>query len=117
MLEVIAALDELIESDLESAWQTAHEYGCPDQLRLTIAIAREADHPGDSIAVYRLEIERRIAVKNNDSYAAAVDLLDRIRKLGVASGDDRDFRELIVEIRRAHKPKRNLMALLTQRRW
>lgn len=107
----------LLESDAESAWRAADEYGCSERLRLEIALARESEHPADSIVVYRAEIERRIAVKNNDAYAAAVDLLDRIRRLGAASGDDDQFRRLVVDIRVRHKPKRNLMAMLARRGW
>lgn len=47
----------------------------------------------------------------------AVDLLARIRRLADVAGNPKGFEELLSRVRAAHKPKRDLAALLDQKGW
>jgi pimeloyl-ACP methyl ester carboxylesterase len=84
---------------------------------LSLAAARQNDHPLDAIPIYQRAALVAIDAKNNKGYATAVDYLGRIRQLAQRAGAPALFGDLIVEIRANHKPKRNLMALLDRSRW
>jgi len=47
----------------------------------------------------------------------AVDLLVRIRRLADVAGNPKGFEELLSRVRAAHRPKRNLTAMLGQKGW
>jgi tetratricopeptide (TPR) repeat protein len=107
----------LYEGEADTAWQTASEYGCEARLWLTLARAREKAHPRDAIPVYEREMEAQIETKKNGGYKSAVDYLARIRTLSRKAGTPEVFEQLLASVRAAHKPKRNLMALLDQKGW
>lgn len=107
----------LYEGDIETAWVTAAEYGCEQRLWLTLARAREATHPLDSIPVYEREALAQIDTKKNGGYRNAVDSLERIRRLATSGGEPERFGQLLAAVRVKHKPKRNLMALLDKKGW
>jgi len=115
----VSALIEILlfEGASEEAWAVALEHGCDGRLWLTLARAREADHPLDSISVYEREVESQIDTKTNRGYRAAVDCLARIRRLASEAGEPGRFDELLGRVRQEHKPKRNLMALLDKPGW
>ncbi len=103
----------LWERDLEAAWQAANESGCTTSLWLELADGRRAEHPEDTLAVYRSHVERTIAGRDKHSYEEAVRLIDEaIRPLLVECGRPHDFASYLEEVRVAHKPKRNLMKLM-----
>ncbi len=108
----------LFEGEPEEAWAAvALEDGCDGRLWLALARAREADHPLDSISVYKREVEAQIETQTNRGYRAAVDWLARIRRLASEAGEPGRFDELLTRVRQQHKPKRNLMALLDKPGW
>jgi uncharacterized Zn finger protein len=103
----------LWEEDPEAAWQAAIEGGCTQALWLELADRRRAEHPEDTLTVYRRHVEATIAGKNNRSYAEAVRLIEQsIRALFGECGRPADFDSYVEEIRTVHRPKRNLMKLL-----
>ena len=114
-----SALIEILlsEGESEEAWAVALEYGCDGRLWSTLALAREADHPLDSISVYERELESQIETKTNRGYRVAVDRLAKIRRLASQAGEPGRFDELLSRVRQQHKPKRNLMALLDKPGW
>ncbi len=107
----------LFDGEIDDAWAVAGEHGCDERQWLTLAGARQEDHPLDAIPIYERAALAAIGAKNNKSYAIAVDHLGRVRQLAELTGAPSLFTELIAEIRTKHKPKRNLMALLDRNRW
>lgn len=107
----------LHEKQAGAAWKEAGKVGCPDELWLELARAREKGHPLDVVPIYRREVVRAISRKNVDGYRLAVTHLRRIRKLLRAAGRGQDFAPYLEEVRAEHKLKRNLMAMLGRARW
>jgi len=107
----------LFEGDAEQAWTEAKAGGCSRELWLELAQRREDTHPLDAIPLWQAEIERAVSAKNNASYAQAVELMDRVRRLMIAAERPEAFGSCAADVRVRHKPKRNLMKLLDQRGW
>ena len=75
---------------------------------------RRAENPEDAIGVYRRHVEDVIAGKDKRAYAEAVRLIDEtMRALYTECGQPEDFDAYVEEVRTTHKPKRNLMKLMT----
>ncbi len=103
----------LWEDDPDAAWQAATEGGCKNSLWLQLADQRRAEHPNDTLTVYRLHVEQTIAGKDKRSYTEAVRLIDEtIRPLFTECGKQDDYEGYLEEIRSSHRPKRNLMKLM-----
>lgn len=107
----------LWEKDPGAAWSSAGELGCSQELWMELAQGREAEHPGDAIAVYMRFVKPAVAQKNNHPYEQAVALLRRIAVLMDRTAQGTAFLQYVAEIRATHKPKRNLMKLLDKERW
>lgn len=107
----------LFEGDVDEAWEVAAEHGCDSRLKMTLARAREATHPLDAVEVYQPEVFALIERKNNQGYASAVDLMERIRKLSATAGEPERFDAVLHRARTEHRAKRNLKAMLNQRGW
>jgi len=107
----------LWEKDVESAWKEAQAGGCRQDLWMTLAAARENDHPEDALGIYQAAVEPLIQFKSNDAYQRAVDLLRKVNELMVRLDRRDEFDRLLLSLRAAHKPKRNFMALLNSARW
>jgi len=105
------------EGDIEGAWTVAVEHGCDDSMWVTLARAREADHPLDSIPVYEREVFTLIDQKKKHTYKAAVDLLDRIRLLADRIEQPELFTTILERVRTEHRAKRNLKKLLDAMGW
>jgi uncharacterized Zn finger protein len=103
----------LWEDDPEAAWQAATEGGCTRDLWLELADGRRAEHPEDTLTVYRRKVEETIDHKDKRAYAEAVRLIDgTIRALFDECGRPEDFDAYLDEVRTAHRPKRNLMKFM-----
>jgi uncharacterized Zn finger protein len=102
----------LWEKDLEAAWQEAQAGGCHESLWMQLARIRQKEHPADAVAIYRRQIDPIANLKNNDAYREATDLVRKIRDLMKRLGQEGEFAEYLAAIRKAHKPKRNFMAML-----
>jgi len=84
---------------------------------MQLASIREAEHPEDAVPVYEREAERSIETKNNRGYEEGVALIAKVRDLMDRTSGDEAFASYAAEVRRRHKPKRNLMKLLDQKGW
>ena len=105
----------LWEDDPDAAWRAATEGGCTHNLWLQLADQRRAEHPEDTLTIYRRHVEQTIAGKDKRSYAEAVRLIaETIRPLFTECGKPEDFESYLEEIRASHRPKRNLMKLMDQ---
>jgi uncharacterized Zn finger protein len=107
----------MYEGDIEDAWTVAVEYGCDARSQMTLARAREKDHPLDAIPVYERAAFEEIDKKKNPAYKAAVALLDRIRVLADRAGQPELFATILERVRTEHKAKRNLKKLLDDKGW
>jgi len=107
----------LHDGEVELAWVEASAAGCRRDLWLELARRREGEHPLEAIPIWQGEIERVIDAKNNHAYAAAVDLIVRVRRLLIAADRETDFAPYAAKLRTTHKPKRNLMKLFDERSW
>lgn len=111
--------DQLIEvlawdSELDEAWALATEHGCSDHLWNSLAAAREADHPLDSVAVYQRDVERQIGRKTTQSYETAVARIAHIGRLYERANDSASFAEYVAEVRHRHRAKTKFLKLLGQ---
>ena len=101
----------------DDAWAAANSNGCSLRRWLDLAKRRESSHPVDAIDVYEPQIFRSIDAKNNQAYAAAVELMGRVERLADAAGVPERFETIVEVTRTTHKPKRNLQKLLDERGW
>jgi uncharacterized Zn finger protein len=101
----------------EIAWLEAQAGGCSRELWRRLAWAREDKYPGDAVPIYQREVERLVAAKNNQAYAEARDLLQRIEKVMARMSPRGDFAAYVAEVRARHRIKRNFMALLDRSAW
>jgi uncharacterized Zn finger protein len=107
----------MYEGDIEDAWTVAVQYGCDTATQLSLARAREKDHPLDAIPVYERAALEEIDQKKNHAYKVAVDLLDRIRILADRAGQPELFTTILERVRTEHRAKRNLKKLLDGKGW
>lgn len=109
-----AALAEIYlwEKNIDAAWKTATRGAISDQLWLTLAAAREEDHPADAAPVYRRLIETMVEQTNNTAYEEAIKLLKRLKPLLARLNSPADFGQYIALLRAKYKAKRNFMKLL-----
>ena len=107
----------LHDDDVESAWAEAQRLGCRQDLWLELARRRDAQHPLETIPLWQREIEQVIEAKNNHAYTRAVTLIAHVQHLMTAAGRHDDFASYVAQLRRTHKPKRNLMKLFDERSW
>lgn len=102
----------LWEKDIESAWQEAKQGGCDERLWIRLAGLREEAYPRDAIAVYQQLIGPIVNRTNNDAYAEAIGLLQRVKKLMDKLGEGGDFRQYLTRVRAEYRRKRNFIKLL-----
>jgi tetratricopeptide (TPR) repeat protein len=101
----------------DDAWAAATAGGCSPRRWIDLAKRRESSHPIDAIDIYEPQIFRSIEAKNNQAYAAAVELMGRVERLADAAGAPERFETIVEVTRTTHKPKRNLQKLLNERGW
>jgi hypothetical protein len=100
----------LWEEDADAAWREAQEGGCTGELWLELARAREADHPADSLRVYREQIDAALRTTGDRAYEAAVKLLPRVRETMARLAED--FDAYLADLRTTHKRRRKLLEML-----
>jgi len=104
----------LYEGDTDAAWQAALVCGCGERWWMTLARARETDHPADAIPVYERAVEDLIDKKNAKAYGEAVKLMARIDRFHQAAGDDA-WPPYLADITTRHRAKRSLIAKINDR--
>jgi uncharacterized Zn finger protein len=107
----------LDEGDVEQAWAEAVSGDCSTALWRDLARRRGDEHPLEVIPIWKREVERSIATKNNHGYQEAVEAMVTIERLMAAAGIAEEFAAYAASVRVAHKPKRNLMKLFNARGW
>jgi uncharacterized Zn finger protein len=102
----------LWEKRYDEAWQEACAGGCSSGLWLRVAAAREEQHPGDAVPIYKEMIEPTLKQANNAAYAEAVTLLQKIRELLDRLDRGTEFDDYLAALRVEYKRKRNFIKLL-----
>ncbi len=102
----------LWEGDAEAAWQEAQEGDCSEDLWVQLAALREKDHPEEALEIYQRQIEPLVNQKNNQAYEQAAKYVGKARELMKRLKREAEFNTYLEGLRKAHKPKRNFMALL-----
>lgn len=102
----------LYEDRAEEAWAVALQHGSSWPMWMTLARAREASAPRDSIAIYESQALAIIDRKKPDQYQVAVDLMSRIRRLAADADEPALFDSLLHQVRTVHKAKRRLQSEL-----
>lgn len=106
----------LYEEDPEAAWQEAQSGGCSDLLWLKLAVARDKDHPEESVPIYLKQAEAAIVNARNSRYDDAYTLLLRASKAMQAMQRGAEFVRILDALRLKYKPKRNFIKLTDQKR-
>ncbi len=101
------------DGEINAAWQLAVEHGCPQTLWMSLARAREDEHPFDAVAVYQREIEDLIDRKQAHWYEQAVGHVVHVGELYALGGSAEDFTAYLDGLRHRHKPRTRFLAMLT----
>ena len=62
--------------------------------------------------IYQRQINPTVDRRNNDAYREAAALMRKICTLMQRLGQEKQFADYLAAVRKAHKPKRNFMAML-----
>jgi len=106
----------LWEGEDEMAWEAAQEGNCHPQLWMKLADRRAKTHPEDALSIYIPAIEPLINQTNNESYAQAVALLQKVQPLMETLNRTDKFRDLLHHLKVTYKRKRNFIKLLQDKR-
>lgn len=94
-------------------WTKQHSISHHNQIRLANHLLK--DQPDESIRLYRQVLEATIQQTNNKAYEEAIKLLKQLdRQLKSLQTDFNPLPELVADMRRQYKQKRNMMKLLNQ---
>jgi uncharacterized Zn finger protein len=105
----------LYERKVEDAWQAALAAGCRDDLWLTLAARREAEHPEDAAGVYLEQADRVIANATRNRYDQGVGLLEKASSLLHSRGKSSEFDRYLCSLLMKYKLKKNLRKLVAER--
>lgn len=98
----------MAESMFAPAWEAVRLHGAGEGLQETLAMASEASHPKEALAVYAARVDALAAAGGNGNYAEACRLVARMAGLREAS----EQAAYVAALRLRFKPKRNFMKLL-----
>lgn len=84
---------------------------------MTMARAREKDHPTDAIPIYVQAVNDLIDKKTSAAYKDAVALMARIERLHTAVGDAEGWRGYLDEVTARHRRKSSLMTRFSDKGW
>lgn len=105
----------LWENDLEAAWKTAQAGGCSKQMWMQLADARAIDFPEDSLSIYKPAIAPLIEQTNNEAYARAVEILEKVRDIMERLNRGAEFNMFAAKLGTEYKRKRNFINLMEER--
>jgi uncharacterized Zn finger protein len=107
---------QLEDGDVEGAWTDA-QAGCNVELWRRLADARRADHPDDSLLVYRRLLERALEVSQVRAYEEAIDVLRAIRDTLAPAGRRSEFEAELARVREEQRRRPKLIAMLAAEKW
>ena len=68
----------------------------------------------DAVGIYQRQIDPIVNTKKNHAHREAAKLIRKIKKPMARLGREDDFPPYLESVRKTHKPKRNLMAVLKE---
>lgn len=101
----------LSEGEIDAAWDSANTVGCDERWWMTLAQARQRDHPADAIPIYQRDVVGSIAKKDKRGYKRAVEAMSRIQRLYDAAGDPSGWTDYVASVVLEHRLKPSLMKL------
>lgn len=107
----------LWEKEVDAAWQEAKVGGCHPDVWLTLAVAREQDHPEDAIPIYQRQVEALVDRRQNESYQEAGKYVKKVERLFLRLNQHQAFQQYLSSLKVQHKPKRNFMQVLAGHGW
>lgn len=102
----------LWENEDEAAYQAARLGDCNDDLWREIARRRTKTHPEDALLIYKQLVQRYAGRKNRYSYAAAIEILRRIKLLLRKQDREDEFIPYVESLCRTHRYQHNLLKML-----
>lgn len=96
------------EKMFDAAWIAARNHSASAGVKMTLAEASEATHPGEAIAVYAASIDQLAETGGNPSYERAAQLVARMAKLRSAA----EHAHYVADLKTRLGRKRNFMKLL-----
>ncbi|MDX8390144.1 MAG: hypothetical protein R8M38_06605 [Mariprofundaceae bacterium] len=106
----------LHENDIESAWQEANAGDCNAGLWESLGERLGDADPLRATFCWQRLVEPIIGHKKNDAYAEAVRMMLTIGQWMKQADKELVFKHWIQEVRTRHKPKRNLMKLMNEKK-
>ncbi|SEP49440.1 hypothetical protein SAMN04489732_11356 [Amycolatopsis saalfeldensis] len=100
----------LAEGRPDEAWRACVRFGGSLDLRVELAALREAEHPAETIPVYRTQVERLIEQKDPQSYREAAKHLKKLRTLHKRAGTAEEFTGYLADLVTVHRRKTRLIA-------
>lgn len=95
-----------------AALEAARSAGCSDHLWIAIAGALEGDHPEKAIGIYRERIDPIVQRTDKQAYDYAVELLRRVRRLMMRTGENAAFDGYVEDLHKRYKAKRTFVQKL-----
>jgi uncharacterized Zn finger protein len=102
----------LWEKDMDTAWALVNEGVCDRRLLIALAGKLEATRADDAVALYCRVVPSIVDQTNNQAYAEASRLVQRIGALLKARQRAPEFVDYLIALRARYKAKRNFMKLL-----
>lgn len=112
--EGVEQADELARVLLEDgrpdeAWRACVRFGASSQVGLELAELRAAEHPAETIPVFRAEVDELIERKDPQAYADAARRLKLLRTLHKRAGTPDEFTAHLAALVETHKRKTRLI--------
>lgn len=98
----------MAERKFAEAWDVTRQHGASDGLKEALAMASEASHPGEALAVYAARINQLVSAGGNVNYEDACRLLACMAALR----DPSEQAAYVADLKGRFKAKRNFMKLL-----
>ncbi|WP_410667275.1 hypothetical protein [Amycolatopsis sp. cmx-4-68] len=110
----VEAADELVHVLLEDgrpdeAWRACVRFGASPPLKLELAEQRAADHPAETIPVFREHVEELIERKDPQAYTEAARRLKLLRTLHKRAGTPDEFTAHLAALVETHRRKTRLI--------
>jgi tetratricopeptide (TPR) repeat protein len=93
----------------DEAWRACVRFGASPELKLELAAQRAADHPAETVPVFREHVEELIERKDPQAYAEAARRLKLLRTLHKRAGTPDEFTAYLATLVETHRRKTRLI--------
>ncbi|MEQ0561454.1 hypothetical protein ABJI51_26375 [Amycolatopsis sp. NEAU-NG30] len=93
----------------DEAWRACVRFGASPELKLELAAQRAAEHPAETIPVFREHVEDLIERKDPQSYREAARRLKLLRSLHKQAGTPEEFTAFVGALAETHRRKTRLI--------